>query len=261
MQIGVEFRLIILATVLFLIGCDGAPSEDAAPRQPADQVASVISDGDEHVLAVSWQPAFCETNERKPECASINEERFDATNFTLHGLWPQPRGYDYCGVLPQTMAVDQSGGWFSLEKLNLSEDVRRELNMVMPGTMSGLHRHEWIKHGTCYGGDEETYYRHSLHLIRQLNDSSVRILFQDSIGSSLSSKDIQGAFDSAFGAGAGDRVEVDCSTDKGRRMIVGLKIFLKGKIGEQTALKDLLKSGPRAHRGCDWGAIDPAPLS
>jgi len=49
----------------------------------------------EYVLAVSWQPAFCETRPRLPECRSQTADRFDATNFTLHGLWPRPRSRAY----------------------------------------------------------------------------------------------------------------------------------------------------------------------
>ena len=53
-----------------------------------------------YVLAVSWQPAFCEGHADAPECASQTADRFDATHFTLHGLWPQPRSLEYCGVAP-----------------------------------------------------------------------------------------------------------------------------------------------------------------
>ena len=42
----------------------------------------------EYVLAISWQPSFCQGNQYKKECKSQTEDRFDATNFTLHGLWP-----------------------------------------------------------------------------------------------------------------------------------------------------------------------------
>jgi ribonuclease T2 len=37
----------------------------------------------EHVLAVSWQPAFCETRPRLPECRSQTADRFDASNFRI----------------------------------------------------------------------------------------------------------------------------------------------------------------------------------
>ena len=43
----------------------------------------------QYVLAVNWQLAFCETRSRLPECRSQTEDRFDASHFTLHGLWPQ----------------------------------------------------------------------------------------------------------------------------------------------------------------------------
>ena len=43
-------------------------------------------DGD-MVLAVSWQPGFCETRPRLPECRSQKKSRYDATHFALHGLW------------------------------------------------------------------------------------------------------------------------------------------------------------------------------
>ena len=55
----------------------------------------------EALLAVSWQPAFCETKPGKPECTSMTTARFDATHLALHGLWPQPRSKAYCGV-PQS---------------------------------------------------------------------------------------------------------------------------------------------------------------
>src|SRR6266536_5805604 len=45
----------------------------------------------EAVLALSWQPSFCETHSSKPECAAETAASFEATHFTLHGLWPQPR--------------------------------------------------------------------------------------------------------------------------------------------------------------------------
>src|SRR3546814_10932851 len=60
------------------------------------------------VLAVSWQPAFCETRPAKPECVTQDEDRFDASHFALHGLWPQPRGNVYCGVEPGLRASASS---------------------------------------------------------------------------------------------------------------------------------------------------------
>ena len=57
---------------------EAAPTKLAAALQPA------------FVLAITWQPAFCEANGRKPECVFQTQTRFDGANFSLHGLWPQP---------------------------------------------------------------------------------------------------------------------------------------------------------------------------
>jgi hypothetical protein len=106
----------------------------------------------EHVLAVSWQPAFCETRPRLPECRSQTADRFDASNFALHGLWPQPRSQAYCGVDERTVAQDKRRRWRDLPWERLDDDLWSRLRQAMPGTRSGLHKHEWIKHGTCYDG-------------------------------------------------------------------------------------------------------------
>ena len=52
----------------------------------------------EAILSLSWEPAFCEGHANKRECASATPSGFDATHFTLHGLWPQPRTKQYCNV-------------------------------------------------------------------------------------------------------------------------------------------------------------------
>ena len=52
----------------------------------------------EAILALGWEPAFCEGHANKRECASATPSDFDATHFTLHGLWPQPRRKQYCNV-------------------------------------------------------------------------------------------------------------------------------------------------------------------
>jgi ribonuclease T2 len=70
------------------------------------------------VLSVSWQPAFCETKRNKPECATESPDRFDATHFTLHGLWPQPRRNAYCDVPPEMSLADKNGDWDQLRSQN-----------------------------------------------------------------------------------------------------------------------------------------------
>ena len=67
-----------------------AAGEGAAPAaekpKPVDR---------NYVLALSWQPAFCEANPGKRECRWQTGSRYDASYLSLHGLWPQPASLQY----------------------------------------------------------------------------------------------------------------------------------------------------------------------
>ncbi len=212
------------------------------------------------LLAVSWQPAFCEARSRQRECRSQHRGRFDASNFTLHGLWPQPRENVYCGVSTRDKANDKNRHWDWLPILDLDSSTRSELNKVMPGTASFLHRHEWIKHGTCYSEDAERYYRDSLRAMNQLNSSEVQALFVANVGQNLTTKAIRQAFDNAFGRGAGQRVQVSCKNDGRRRLITELKIHLAGPLDDDASLADTIRAGAKTAPGCNGGIVDPVGL-
>ncbi len=211
----------------------------------------------DYLLTASWQAAFCQTNQRKTECRSQTAKRYDATHFSLHGLWPQPKDNAYCGVNTTLKAIDRRGEWHLLPALDLSKPLLKELRKIMPGAASYLQRHEWYKHGTCYSTDAETYYRDSLHLMQQLNDSAVSRLFADNIGRNLSAKQIQQAFDREFGKGMGRKVNIRCSRDG--KLIGELWISLRGPIGPETTLAELMRNAPDVKRlSCTGGKVDPA---
>ena len=217
----------------------------------------------DHLLAASWQPGFCETKPAKAECVTQTDDRFDASHFSLHGLWPQPYSNIFCQVSPDMAAADKAGRWQDLPEVALPAELRAELGKVMPGTASFLERHEWIKHGTCYGDTMEEYFSDSLVLMRDLNASPVRDLFAAGIGATLTSGQIRDAFDAAFGPGAGSRVRVACVTDpsSGRRLIGELTIGLSGEIDGETSLPDLIfAAAPTADPGCPEGIVDAAGL-
>jgi ribonuclease T2 len=227
-------------------GGPGGPS----PEAPAQR----------YILAVSWQPAFCETKPSKPECVSQTVERFDAAHFALHGLWPQPQTNIYCHVAPEMVAADKDNRWSDLPSPALETQTREALHRVMPGTQSFLERHEWIKHGTCYNGaPAETYYADSLSLMEQLNATAVRTLFADHIGQEITTTAIRDAFDDAFGAGAGARVKVSCTQDNNRRLITELTIGLAGDLDERS-MAEAIFAAPQTSAGCPGGIVDPVGL-
>ena len=78
----------------------------------------------------------------------------------------------------------------------------------------------------------------------------------------MSAKEVKGteiraAFDSAFGAGTGDRVRIACKKDGSRQLIVELTIGLAGPDGK---LADMTKAAKATDPGCQGGIVDPTGL-
>lgn len=234
-----------------------APTSQAsagAPEKPASSGRQVERS---YVLALSWQPAFCETNQKKPECRSQRGTRHDANYLSLHGLWPQPSSRAYCDLPAAVRAASEGGRWKEIPPVDLSLSTRADLETMMPGSKSQLERHEWAKHGSCYPADAETYFADSLRLLKAVNASPVGDLLMRSVGRRVTAADIRAAFDQGFGAGAGNRVRVACKDDGNRRLIAEITIGLKGDIPGGTSISDLILAAEPVEPGCPAGLLDP----
>ena len=224
------------------------------PATKKKAIKKAIKKHTNNLLALTWQPSFCETHGNKKECRTQTTNRYDASHWSLHGLWPQPRSKAYCGVSRTDKSIDRNKRWHLLEPVKLSQKTATELAFIMPAVASNLHRHEWVKHGTCYGTDAETYYADSIALTKQVNESVVGKLFNKGIGKHVTLKQVRKHFDKAFGDDAGKKIDMRCDR-KGR--VTELWINLKGEIGNDN-LADLLKGALRAGSTCKAGKIDRA---
>ena len=243
------------------IECGSVNGEAAAPAPQATQPVQTASDGAFYILAISWQPAFCELHAVKPECKSQTPERYDASHFTLHGLWPQPRDKIFCSVSAADKAASEQGNWAAIDDLSLSSGTRENLDKVMPGTQSHLERHEWIKHGTCYpDADPEIYFADALRLMEEINASAAQRFMAANVGKTVKTADLRAAFDETFGAGAGDRIRTACSDDGSRRLVGELTLGLRGDISAGTPLASLLMASNPTDPGCPSGIVDRAGL-
>ncbi|MCL6706791.1 ribonuclease [Pseudomonas sp. R2.Fl] len=125
--------------------------ERAAPvpvPAPAPAPAPPVSAGqqrpdknfDFYVLSLSWSPTYClstEGNGNKDQCGA--SKRY---GLVAHGLWPQyERGY------PEFCSTNHSD--------RVPESLGRRFLDIMPSI--GLIGHEWRKHGTCSGLNQEQY--------------------------------------------------------------------------------------------------------
>ena len=225
--------------------------EDATPEPASTSDARFL------ILAASWQPAFCETASNRQECRTQTANRYDATHFALHGLWPQA---DYCGVSQVVEQRDREGRWSQLRPVELPVEMQKRLEQTMPGTRSQLERHEWTKHGTCYGTEEQKYFSDALALMDALNTSAVQKLFADNLGNEITQARIREAFDTAFGVGAGERVRIACETDGERELISELTIGLYAAPGDAADLREWVNAARPTNGGCLRGIVDPAGL-
>jgi ribonuclease T2 len=208
------------------------------------------------VLAISWEPAFCEAMPSKAECKAETATSYDATHFSLHGLWPQPRSKAYCGVSDTDKASDKAHSWTALPAVDVTPATRTALDKDMPGTKSALERHEWIEHGTCAGVSQEVFFTRATLFADTIANSAVGALFAGHIGQRLEGSDIRKAFDTAFGAGAGDRVRISCETHNGRGLLSEITIGLSGDVMHDGSIGELIAAAGKTSPGCAGGIVD-----
>lgn len=225
---------------------------DPTPSRPASRESRV----QDAVLALNWQPSFCEIRSARPECASMTAARFDATHMTLHGLWPEDA--EYCGIAPAQRDLDRDKRWDRLPSVELTPSTREALARVMPGTRSHLERHEWTRHGSCHGTSAEDYFRTAIALLGAVNTSPVQRFLAGKIGTSVDTNTIRAEFDRAFGGDAGSRVAFACERERGgdRMLLTEIRIGLRGTIDETSDLGALIRAAPKVPRGCGRGVVD-----
>lgn len=208
---------------------------------------NTCGEADSNVLALSWQPAFCESHRDKQECKTRDPNAFQARNFTLHGLFPNRNNcgisFGFCGHV-----AGEVKPFTNLPAVPLDASTSRSLAVVMPSFAagSGLERHEWHKHGTCSGFTPDEYFSVSASLAQQFNQSGMAAFVAAHIGREIRKRDFYDEIDRNLGPGARDRVELDCD-NADRRVLEEITITLPAAIPLNADLPALLRQAqPRA---------------
>lgn len=102
--------------------------------------ADVSASFDYYVLSLSWSPQYCASAPARDDHFQCQHRKY---GFVVHGLWPQYRGgsRSYCK---------------SREPRSVGTEILRETIAIMPSKK--LINHQWNKHGTCSGLDQERYF-------------------------------------------------------------------------------------------------------
>jgi len=210
------------------------------------KILNNIKNKTQSLLVLSWHNAFCETHNYKKEC---RDNKNSKSHLVLHGLWPQPRNNVYCNLPQKIVSKDKHKQWRELPDLDLKPNTIKLLMSYMPGYVSGLHKHEWTKHGTCYAKDENNYFFDALTLAREVDESRVGELFRAKLGKRITLAQIRKIFDTMYGVGAGKKVELKCKN--------GLATELWIRLGGKGAkLSELIRAGETTRSRCHEAIVD-----
>ncbi len=235
----------------------GLPTNVPALPQPSPMATSVLrpttsaapwanppGDFDYYILALSWQPAFCEFEPGKKECSTQSDERFDAQNFVLHGLWPDQRNSgseyssSYCGLPAKIIQQDQSGSWCSLPDLALSTEVQEQLTTYMPGTASCLQNHEWYKHGVCTELSADAYYALANRLVELFAETEFNATIAAHTGDEMSRRGLLDLFEAEFGAGTSSFLSLRCD-ERTTGLLTEIRLAIRKDLGELNDLSQV----------------------
>ncbi|SFR99747.1 ribonuclease T2 [Mitsuaria sp. PDC51] len=218
-----------------------APAEGNGPSMSGrGGMCSTANEYDSFVLAMSWQPGFCEWTaggkRGKPECEAMESGKLKVSNLTLHGLWPNRQ---QCGI---------SYGNCSTAPMTLSKETIAYIGPWMPNFLyeKDFGEHEWRKHGTCQAMNPDAYFRRAVNLVKQFNDSGVGQYIRQNIGGSISKRAFYDKLKAETGSDAyRDSVKLMCSG----QYLTEIQVKLPRDYQAGGSLKQLLGDQPGGSGG------------
>jgi ribonuclease I len=224
--------------------------------EPVVLVEKEYSDFDEFVLAVSWQPSFCQYKYQSLvaeegailpiECNPVPRVKKKSDYLTVHGLWPSlPKSIankmkstdkkedrwrsEGCAVLGGIYKYYSADQKCIADALNFTSSTVALLGSFMPGAnpSSCLERYEYAKHGSCFGYDHNNYFNAMIGLVAQLRASTVGLFIEERYGESFTLNDISGVIKLTYGANAPSAFEFACTDRGGKTYLDEIRVTLQ----------------------------------
>ncbi|CAM2958173.1 ribonuclease T2 family protein [Shewanella amazonensis] len=233
---------------------------ESHPAKEAPARCDISGEQDSHVLALSWQGAFCELfGKGKPECKALDDTATSTRwlSLTLHGLWPNKSAcgtdYGFCGEVKH-----KAKGFCKYPDIALSDAARDKLALVMPSADFGscLEKHQWWKHGSCQQMHADQYFIEASRLTGLVNESRMAKLLADSSGKMQSTATLRQAFTDEFGKQSAKRISFHCS----RGLLTEIRLSLPATLDASLELKHLLaRQAPELRDSCPASFLVDVP--
>ncbi|AWM90819.1 ribonuclease [Pseudomonas sp. 31-12] len=158
-------------------------SKEGAPSAHFDYLA----------YAITWQPTFCML---KPTTAGCDKPK---NVFYTHGIWPYYKSTDQSANRHPSSCIKSVGCGQAEEVCELSDtdqklaEAEHGFSEIVTESPDYLMKHEWKKHGTCYGTNQTEYFRDFVKLRKAVNYSPDFNQFQ---GESLDLNQLKALFPS-----------------------------------------------------------------
>ena len=188
---------------------------------------------DGFVLAVTWQPGFCEHfpyQGLKPECQAMADGRLVLAHFTLHGLWPNKTG---CG---------RDYGHCPGEELALSAETVAAIRQWLPNLEfeNTFASYQWKKHGRCQRQfDDDGYFRRAVAYVKLVDDSPLGAYIAANIGGSIERRRFYEIVASTYGKEAVNKIQLICAGN----YLQELRLSLPARLPDAAGLSALLDGG------------------
>jgi len=163
----------------------------------------------ENILALTWQNSFCKVNPKNRACINRKYSDYSIKHFLLHGLWPKKR--NFCSTQ---------------YKFELPPLLLRVLKKYMPSI--SLAKHEWRKHGTCFGTDAKTYFLTAIKLTQQFNETQFLSFVRMHMGEFITLARLRYIFGQVFGDYNKRKFQLICKRKDGNIYITEIRLNLKG---------------------------------
>jgi ribonuclease T2 len=142
---------------------------------------------DFYVYAITWQPSFC----------MLNNVKTGSTAFKLHGIWPYfktPKTSEIKNYHPSVCLF--SPGCSSFEACDITDETLSAveadpwLKSMLPDNPQKLMMHEWLKHGSCSGLNQQDYFFLAKDFNNKIDYKNLEELIKERKGKELTRKEV-----------------------------------------------------------------------